>query len=72
MSTELKPVRVRNGSCSLTQFNGGSGGRCLQLNVGMKGYVTLDVKQARDLAAALVEFADGTREDFQGYPCGSR
>lgn len=70
MSTELKPVEVRNGTCSLTQFNGGYDGRCVELNVGLQGFVSLNVNQARDLAKALVEFANGTREDYMGYPCG--
>ena len=70
MSTELKSVDVRNGQCALTQFGGGTDGRCLQLNVGLQGFVGLTVDQAKDLAAALLEFVDGTREDFLGYPCG--
>jgi hypothetical protein len=70
MSIELTPVVVRNGECSLTQFGGGADGRCLQLNVGFDGFVVLTVDQAKNMAAALLEFADGTRKDFLGWPCG--
>jgi hypothetical protein len=77
MSTELKSVKGRNCNVMLTQFGASDGSfqpaqRCLQLNSSnfQDKYVQLTVEQARDLAAALLEFADGTREDFMGYPCG--
>ena len=72
MSTELKMTEGRNCNVMLTQFGGGNDGRCLQLNSSnfKDKYVQLTVDQARDLAAALLEFVDGTREDFMGYPCG--
>ena len=73
MSTDLKSAVDRNGEVMMTQFNGGDDGRCVQLTPqfpSSKPYVQLTTEQARDLAAALLEFANGTREDFLGYPCG--
>ena len=78
MATELKPTPYRNGTLRLTQFcgprpasfNDRSDRRCLQLTavdalggLDKSGYVALTKEQALSLAAALVEFANGTREE---------
>ena len=62
MATELKPVEDRNGTVKLTRFAGE--GRCLQVTpVFGKEFVSLTKSQALELAVALVEFANGTREE---------
>ena len=76
MSTELKGVTCRTGPVSMNQFSGGrEDGLCVQLtfkepeeerfrpNFGFY-YMQLTKQQAAELAAALVEFAEGTREEL--------
>ena len=63
MSTELKGVTDRNGAVSLTRF-AGTEGRCVQVTPQFgKSFVSLTKAQAMDLAVALVEFANDTREE---------
>lgn len=66
MSTELKPVKDRNGEDILmTQFSGGRvKGLCLQLT-GQDDYITLDRTSARNLADALIEWLDGKRSEVE-------
>jgi hypothetical protein len=76
MSTELKGVTCRTGPVSMNQFSGGKqDGSCVQLtfkepkeerNRHSNGwwYMQLTKQQAVELAAALVEFADGKREEL--------
>ncbi len=79
MSTELKGTTDRNGEVQLTRF-ATANGACLQVtgNEGkLNGFVSLTKSQALELAVALVEFANGTREELdsveqiEGYfePC---
>jgi len=76
MSTELKGVACRTGMLSMNQFSGGrQDGLCVQLtfkepeeerfrpNFGF-WYMQLTKQQAVELAAALVEFAEGKREEL--------
>ena len=63
MSTELKGTNSRNGKVSLTRFAGE--GRCLQLNCGLDPFISVTRHQALDLAVALVEFANNTREELE-------
>ena len=65
MATELKTVNDRNGEVTLTQFAGGEDGTCLQITGGegtLNGFVSVTKEQALELAVALIEFANGTRE----------
>ncbi len=68
MSTELKGTTDRNGAVQLTRFATAEG-PCLQVtgNEGkLNGFVSLTKAQALELAVALVEFANGTREEDEG------
>ncbi len=69
MSTELKGVTDRNGTVSVTRFFGGNDeGRCVQLTPQFGvGFVSLTKAQALELAVALVEFANDTREVTEGH-----
>ena len=63
MATELKPVEDRNGAVSLTRF-AGTEGRCVQVTPQFgKEFLSLTKAQALELAVALVEFANDTREE---------
>jgi hypothetical protein len=76
MSTELKGATCRTGDLHMNQFSGGrEDGLCVQLtfkepeedqNRPSFGwwYMQLTKQQAVELAAALVEFADGKREEL--------
>jgi len=67
MSTELKPTKSVNGNVMLTRYFGGTErGTCLQVTPpggSMTPYLSLTKEQALDLAVALVEFANGKREE---------
>ena len=75
MSTNLKGVTGRTGEVSMTSFFGGSvDGKCVQLTFKKPEeernrpdfgywYLQMNKKQALELAAALVEFANDTREE---------
>lgn len=77
MSTELKGVTGRAGEVSMTRFFGGKeDGRCVQLTFKKPEsefnrpdfgywYLQMNKKQALELAAALVEFANDTREEIE-------
>ena len=75
MSTQYKPVTCRTGEMSMVGFAGGvEDGYCVQLTFEKPEferdrndfgwwYTQLTKKQALELAAALVEFANDTREE---------
>lgn len=75
MSTELKGVTGRTGEVSMVRFFGGKeDGKCLQLTFKKPEeernrpdfgywYLQMNKSQALELAAALVEFANDTREE---------
>jgi hypothetical protein len=68
MSTELKGTESINGQVMLTRYYGGAsmGGACLQVTPpggSSTPYLSLTKEQALDLAVALVEFANGKREE---------
>lgn len=75
MSKELKGVECRTGLVSMTKFMSNfEEGTCVQLTFRCPDeeqtrptfgwwYMQLTRDQARELAQALVEFADGTREE---------
>ncbi len=66
MSTELKGVKALGGNVNLTSYFGGEdNGVCIQVgpDYGQSPYLQLNKKQARELAVALFQFADGTREE---------
>lgn len=77
MSTELKGVKCRTGEVGMTKFMGNFEERiCVQLTFKSPEeerfkptfgwwYIQLTRDQARELAQALVEFADGTREKLE-------
>ena len=68
MSTQLEGTTDRNGEVTLTQFSGKEG-LCLQVqgNEGtLNGFVSVNKKQALELAVALIEWANGTRESVEG------
>ena len=74
MSTELKGCESLNGEVMLTRYWGSNynqwtGRACLQVTPpggSMTPYLSLTKEQALDLAVALVEFANGTREEVDG------
>jgi hypothetical protein len=67
MSTELKGTESINGEVMLTRYYGGaSRGACLQVTPpggSMTPYLSLTKEQAMDMAVALIEFANGKREE---------
>lgn len=67
MSTELKGTESINGQVMLTRYWGGNAaGACLQVTPPggeRTPYLSLTKEQALDLAVALVEFANGKREE---------
>ncbi len=67
MSTDLKGTESINGQVMLTRYWGGNpGGACLQVTPPggeRTPYLSLTKEQALDLAVALVEFANGKREE---------
>ena len=75
MSTQLKGVTGRTGEVSMTSFFGGEvDGKSVQLTFKKPEseqnrpdfgywYLQMNKKQALELAAALVEFANDTREE---------
>jgi hypothetical protein len=71
MSTELKGTDSINGKVMLTRYFGGvrgAAGRAACLQVTPPGgsstpYLSLTKEQALELAVALVEFANGKREE---------
>ena len=77
MSTQLKGTSCRTGEMSMTRFWGGEDdGACVQLTFRKPEseknkldygywYATLTKRQARELAVALFEFADDTREEAE-------
>ena len=69
MSTELKSTESINGQVMLTRYFGGTErGACLQVTPpggSMTPYLSLTNEQALDLAVALVEFANGKREEAE-------
>ena len=77
MSTSLKGVTGRTGEVTMTSFFGGSvDGKCVQLTFKKPEeernrpdfgywYLQMNKKQALELAAALVEFANDTREEIE-------
>jgi hypothetical protein len=69
MSTQLKGTESINGEIMLTRYYGGaSRGGCLQVTPpggSMTPYLSLTKSQALELAAALVEFANDTREEAE-------
>lgn len=67
MSTELKGTESINGQVMLTRYFGGNRrGLCLQVTPpgGSMTQTYLTKGQALDLAVALVEFANGKREEI--------
>ena len=69
MSTELKGTEALNGQVLLTRYFGGAEhGACLQVTpseYSVTPYLQLTQKQALELAVALVEFANGCREEAE-------
>lgn len=67
MSTELKGTEALNGPVMLTRYWGGQeNGQCVQVTPKWgETYLSLTKCQARDLAQALTEFADGVREEAE-------
>jgi hypothetical protein len=67
MSTELKGCEALNGQVLLTRYFGGvKDGTCLQVTpyaYSVTPYLQLTKSQALEMAAALVEFANDTREE---------
>lgn len=68
MSNELKGIKSINGQVMLTRYFGGNGrGLCLQVTPPggdmTQTHLYLTKEQALDLAVALVEFANGKREE---------
>lgn len=75
MGVELKGTECRTGSVSFKQFSCWDDGRCVQLTFRAPDfevtrpsfgiwYMQLNQQQARELAQALEEFAEGTREEI--------
>lgn len=68
MSTELKGTESVNGQVMLTRYYGGAErGTCLQVTPPASNrtpYLSLTKEQALELAVALVEFANGKREEY--------
>jgi hypothetical protein len=66
MATELKGTTARNGKVSVTRFSGRTDeGRCVQLTPEFgETFLSLDKPQALELAEALLQFANGTREEI--------
>jgi hypothetical protein len=77
MSTQLKGVNGLTGEVSMVRFFGGKDqGACVQLTFQKPEternrpdfgwwYLQLNKEQALEMAAALVEFANGTREEAE-------
>jgi putative IMPACT (imprinted ancient) family translation regulator len=67
MSTDLKGTDSINGRVMLTRYFGGTErGACVQVTPpggSMTPYLSLTKEQALELAVALVEFANGKREE---------
>jgi hypothetical protein len=73
MSTELKGVTGRTGKVSMLSFFGGKeDGRCVQMTFRKPDeekcssrywYLQLTKEEALEMAVALVQFANGTREE---------
>ncbi len=67
MSVELKGTKSINGEVMLTRFFGGTDhGTCLQVTPpggNRTPYLSLTKEQALDFASALMEFANGKREE---------
>ena len=74
MSTQLKGVECLTSEVSMVSYNGGKIGNCVQLTFlkpdNERGqpdfgywYLQLSKEQALELAIALNEYADGTREE---------
>lgn len=67
MSTQLKGTESINGQVMLNRYFGGTErGACLQVTPpggSRTPYLSLTKGQALDLAVALVEFANGKREE---------
>lgn len=67
MSTELKGTNSLNGEVMLTRYWGGTTNMyCVQVTPpggARTPYLSLTKEQALDLAAALIEFANGKREE---------
>jgi hypothetical protein len=75
MSTQLKGVTCRTGEMSMTRYFGGKDvGSCVQLTFRKPEferdrpdygywYLQLSKEEALEMAAALVQFANGTREE---------
>jgi NADH:ubiquinone oxidoreductase subunit F (NADH-binding) len=67
MSTDLKGTDSINGRVMLTRYFGGTErGACVQVTPpggSSTPYLSLTREQALDLAVALVEFANGKREE---------
>ena len=69
MSTQLNGTESINGQVMLTRYFGGTErGACLQVTPpggSMTPYLSLTKEQALDLSVALVEFANGKREEAE-------
>lgn len=81
MATELRGVTCRSGKVSMARFFGGKeDGKCIQItfrkpdekkttNYGMSDfrywYMQLTEEQALEMAVALVQFANDTREKIE-------
>jgi hypothetical protein len=67
MSTQLKGTESINGNVMLNRYFGGTErGACVQVTPpggSSTPYLSLTKAQALELAVALVEFANGTREE---------
>lgn len=65
MSTELKGTTALNGEVMLTRYWGGeANGVCVQVSPQWpQSYLSLTKQQALELAEALTEFANDSREE---------
>jgi len=74
MSTQLKGVTGQTGDVHMVRYFGGNQGTCVQLTFQKPEsernrpdfgwwYMQLNKEEALEMAAALVEFANGTREE---------